>query len=40
MRRLRPIAAEALLVVFRRTLSDEVEATFSEIANRLSRGKR
>gem|GEM_PF-211925 len=40
MDRLRPIAAEALLVVFRRTLSDEVEATFSDIARRLAQGKR
>jgi DNA-binding transcriptional MerR regulator len=40
MDRLRPIAAEALLVVFRRTLSDEVEATFADIAKRLSQGKR
>jgi DNA-binding transcriptional MerR regulator len=40
MNRLRPIATEALLAVFRRTLSDEVEATFSDIAKRLARGKR
>ena len=40
MSRLRPIATEALLVVFRRTLSDEVEDTFADIAKRLSRGKR
>ena len=40
MERLRPIAAEALLVVFRRTLSDEVEATFADITKRLSQGKR
>ena len=37
---LRPIAAEALIVVFRQTLSDEVESTFTEIAKRLSQGKR
>ena len=40
MDRLRPIAAEAMLAVFRRTLSDEVEATFSDIAGRLAKGKR
>ncbi|HEX8743686.1 MAG TPA: MerR family transcriptional regulator [Thermoleophilaceae bacterium] len=40
MDRLRPIAAEALLAVFRRTLSDEVDATFSEIARRVAQGKR
>ena len=37
---LRPIAADALLAVFRRTLSDEVEETFSEIARKLAQGKR
>jgi DNA-binding transcriptional MerR regulator len=40
MDRLRPIAAEALLAVFRQTLSDEVEATFSDIARKLAQGKR
>jgi DNA-binding transcriptional MerR regulator len=40
MDHLRPIAAEALLAVFRRTLGDEVEATFADIAKRLSQGKR
>jgi hypothetical protein len=40
MNKLRPIAAEALLVIFRRALSDEVEAAFSDIAKRLARGKR
>jgi DNA-binding transcriptional MerR regulator len=40
MEQLRPLAAEALLVVFQRTLSDEVESTFAEIAKRLSEGKR
>jgi len=40
MEGLRPIAAEALIVVFRQTLSDEVESTFTEIAKRLSQGKR
>jgi DNA-binding transcriptional MerR regulator len=37
---LRPLAAQALLTVFRRTLSDEVESTFAEITRRLSEGKR
>ena len=40
MDELRPLAAQALLTVFRRTLSDEVEATFAEITKRLSEGKR
>lgn len=40
MDRLRPIAAEALLAVFRQTLSDEVEATFTDIARKLSQGRR
>jgi DNA-binding transcriptional MerR regulator len=40
MDRLRPIAADALLAIFRRTLSEEVEATFSDIAKRLAQGKR
>ena len=40
MDRLRPLAEEALLVVFRRTLSDEVERTFADIARRLAQGKR
>jgi DNA-binding transcriptional MerR regulator len=40
MEELRPLAAEALLVIFRRTLSDEVEAAFADIAKRLSEGKR
>ena len=40
MNRLRPIAEEALLVVFRRRLSDEVEATFADIARRMAQGKR
>jgi hypothetical protein len=40
MEQLRPLAAEALLVVFQRTLSDEVESTFADIARRLSEGKR
>jgi DNA-binding transcriptional MerR regulator len=39
MERLRPIAAQALLSVFRRTLSDEVEATFADIARQISQGK-
>ena len=40
MDRLRPLAEEALLVVFRQTLSDQVEATFADIAKRLAQGKR
>jgi DNA-binding transcriptional MerR regulator len=40
MEELRPLAAQALLTVFRRTLSDEVDATFAEITKRLSEGKR
>jgi DNA-binding transcriptional MerR regulator len=40
MDELRPFAALALMTVFRRTLSDEVESTFAEITKRLSEGKR
>jgi DNA-binding transcriptional MerR regulator len=40
MDELRPLAALALMTVFRRTLSDEVEATFADITKRLSEGKR
>lgn len=36
----RPLAAQALLAVFRRTMDDEVERTFSELAKRLAKGKR
>lgn len=36
----RPLAAEAVLAVFRQTLSDEVEAAFADITRRLSEGKR
>ena len=36
----RPLAAEAVLAVFRQTLSDEVEAAFADITKRLSEGKR
>jgi DNA-binding transcriptional MerR regulator len=36
----RPLAAEAVLAVFRQTLSDEVESAFSDITRRLSEGKR
>jgi hypothetical protein len=36
----RPLAAEAVLAVFRQTLSDEVESAFSDITKRLSEGKR
>ena len=35
----RPLAAQALLAVFRRTMDDEVEATFAELARKLA-GKR
>jgi DNA-binding transcriptional MerR regulator len=35
----RPLAAQALLAVFRRTMDDEVEATFAELARRMA-GKR
>jgi DNA-binding transcriptional MerR regulator len=35
----RPLAAQALLAVFRRTMDEEVEATFAEMARRLA-GKR
>jgi DNA-binding transcriptional MerR regulator len=40
MDRLRPLAEEALLIVFRQTLRDEVESTFADIAKRLAQGKR
>ena len=33
----RPLAGTALLAVFRRTMDEEVEATFTEIARRLAR---
>jgi DNA-binding transcriptional MerR regulator len=36
----RPLAAEAVLAVFRQTLSDEVESAFADITKRLSEGKR
>ena len=32
----RPLAAQALLAVFRRTMDEEVEATFAEMARRLA----
>ncbi len=35
----RPLAAQALLAVFRRTMDDEVEATFADMARRMA-GKR
>ena len=38
--RTRPLAAQALLALFRQALSKEVDDTFSEIAKRLSEGKR
>lgn len=40
MERTRPLAAQALLAVFRQEMSREVDETFSEIAKRLSEGKR
>ena len=39
MDELRPLAEDALLAVFRRTLGDEVESAFADIAKRLSEGK-
>lgn len=36
----RPLAAQALLAVFRRTMSAEVEAAFADVARRLSEGRR
>jgi DNA-binding transcriptional MerR regulator len=38
--RVRPLAAQALLAVFRRTMDEEVEATFAEIARRLAKHRR
>ena len=35
----RPLAAQALLAVFRRTMDEEVEATFAEMARRLAGGR-
>ena len=35
----RPLAAQALLAVFRRTMDEEVEATFAELARRLAAGR-
>jgi DNA-binding transcriptional MerR regulator len=35
----RPLAAQALLAVFRRTMDDEVEATFNDLARTLTRRK-
>jgi DNA-binding transcriptional MerR regulator len=40
MERLRPLATSALLAVFRQSMAREVDATFAEIARRLSKGKR
>jgi DNA-binding transcriptional MerR regulator len=36
----RPLAAQALLAVFRRTLDEEIDETFDELARRLARGRR
>ena len=35
----RPLAAQALLAVFRRTMDEEIEETFDELARRLARGR-
>jgi hypothetical protein len=35
----RPLAGQARLAVFRRTMDEEVEATFDELARRLARGR-
>lgn len=40
MERTRPLAARALMAVFRQTMAREVEATFADIAKKLSQGKR
>ena len=32
----RPLAAQALLAVFRRTMDEEVEATFADLARRMA----
>jgi DNA-binding transcriptional MerR regulator len=40
MEKSRPLAAQAMLAVFRQTMNDEVESAFSDIAKRLSEGKR
>jgi DNA-binding transcriptional MerR regulator len=36
----RPLAGQALLAVFRRTMDEEIEETFAEMARRLAGGKR
>ncbi len=38
MQHVRPLAGTALLAVFRRTMDEEVEATFTDMARRLARG--
>ena len=40
MEQVRPLAGQALLAVFRRSMDEEVEATFAEMARRLAGGKR
>jgi DNA-binding transcriptional MerR regulator len=40
MEQLRPLAAHALVTVFRQTLSDEVEATFADITKKLAERRR
>jgi DNA-binding transcriptional MerR regulator len=40
MEELRPLAGQAVLTVFRKALSEEVEATFAEITKKLAAGKR
>jgi hypothetical protein len=37
---LRPLAAQAVLTVFRRTLSEEVEEAYASITRQMSEGKR
>ena len=36
----RPLAGQALLAVFRRTMDEEIEATFAEMARKLAGGRR
>jgi DNA-binding transcriptional MerR regulator len=40
MEQLRPVAAQALLTVYQRTLSEEVDAALTDITRRLAQGKR
>ena len=34
-----PLAAQALLAVFRRTMDEEIEATFADMARRMATGR-